>query len=170
MAFQVLTRKFRAKYVTIPLFLKFQTNMIGDFKYYGKMGLRTSFLAGVRMDDEGFKSTKNGADFMRVDGAEDKMTDMKPESVKKGLAAVKTGIGVYGGFEWNFTGNTNLFVEAGFNYGVSPSLYQKSSHLMETKLNDLGSYTTDTSKEDNGALDVKNNPMHTFELKVGLLF
>ncbi|MCC7453691.1 MAG: outer membrane beta-barrel protein, partial [Crocinitomix sp.] len=32
-AFMLQTRKFRAKYVTIPLFLKFQTNMIGQFKY-----------------------------------------------------------------------------------------------------------------------------------------
>src|SRR5690606_13682428 len=51
---ELTTRKYKGKYVTIPLFLKFQTNKIGQFIYYGKFGLRTSFLAGVRMDDEGF--------------------------------------------------------------------------------------------------------------------
>ena len=164
LAFQLLTRKFRAKYVTIPLFLKFQTNMIGDFKYYGKMGLRTSFLAGVRMDDEGFQSKKNGESFERLESNTETIKNMQPESFKKGLSTVKMGIGVYAGAEWNFTGNTNLFVEAGFNYGVTPSLWQKSGHLVETTLESKNNYST---KE---ALDVKNNPMHTFELKVGLLF
>ncbi len=164
-AFQVLTRKFRAKYVTIPLFLKFQTNMIGDFKYYGKMGLRTSFLAGVRMDDEGFESKKDGSSFERIANNTITIEDMQPESFKKGLSTVKMGIGVYAGAEWNFTGNTNLFIEAGFNYGVTPSLWQKSGHLTETKLN-----TTTASYKTIDALDVKNNPMHTFEFKVGLLF
>jgi hypothetical protein len=164
-AFQVLTRKFRAKYVTIPLFMKFQTNMIGDFKYYGKMGLRTSFLAGVRMDDEGFESKKTGESFERTATNTMTIEDMKPESIKKGLSPIKMGIGVYGGAEWNFTGNTNLYAEAGFVYGVTPSLWQKSGHLNETDaVNANGVYTT---KE---PLDVKNNPMHTFELKVGLLF
>ena len=165
-AFQVLGRKYKGKYVTIPLFLKFQTNMIGDMRYYGKMGVRTSVLAGVRMDDEGFEATKNGDNYFRIDGVIDKVTDMKPESFKKGLATIKAGIGVYAGAEWNFTGNTNLFVEAGFNYGVTPSLWQKSGHLVETEVNVNGSYTATKNR----ALDVKNNPMHTFELKVGLLF
>jgi hypothetical protein len=164
-AFQVLTRKFRAKYVTIPLFLKFQTNMIGDFRYYGKMGLRTSILAGVRMDDEGFTSKKEGESFERLTSSTITMENMKPETFKKGLAGIKTGIGVYAGAEWNFTGNTNLFIEGGFNYGITPALYKKSAHLVETELN------TVSGKYDNlGALDVKNNPMHTFELKIGLLF
>ena len=57
---ELTTRKFKAKYVTIPFFLKFQTNMIGQFKYYGKFGLRTSILAGVRMDDEGYAACAGG--------------------------------------------------------------------------------------------------------------
>jgi len=51
LAFQLLTRKFKAKYITLPLFLKFQSNQIGKMIFYGKFGLRTSILAGVRMDD-----------------------------------------------------------------------------------------------------------------------
>ncbi len=64
--FELQTRKFKTKYVTIPLFLKFQTNMIGSFKYYGKFGLRTSVLAGVRMDDTGYEATFDGTDFYRA--------------------------------------------------------------------------------------------------------
>jgi hypothetical protein len=163
LAFQVLGRKYRAKYVTIPLFMKFQTNMIGDFKYYGKMGLRTSILAGVRMNDEGFESVKSGAEFERIRSEIITKENMQPEAFKKGLATIKMGIGTYGGVEWNFTGNTHLYAEAGFIYGITPSLWQESGHLVETELKN-GKYKTVE------ALDVKNNPMHTFELKIGLLF
>jgi len=165
-AFQVLNRKFKAKYVTIPLFLKFQTNMIGDFRYYGKMGLRTSILAGIRMDDEGFVSKMESDNkFERIANTTVTNANMKPDSFKKGVSPIKMGVGIYGGAEWNFTGNTNLYVEAGFNFGVTPTLWQNSGHLVETKTKG-----TDGKYERIGALNVKNNPMHTFEMKVGLLF
>ena len=169
-AFQLMTRKFRSKYVTIPIFLKFQTNMIGNFIYYGKFGLRTSVLAGVRMDDTGFDADYDAANandqFTRNTGATSReQANMKPVTVKKGLSLIRTGIGIYGGAEWNFTGNTFLYSEFGFNYGITPVLYQNSSHLVERTedASNPGTYTYSN-------LDVKNNPQHVFELKIGLLF
>lgn len=166
-AFELTSRKFRAKYVTIPFFLKFQTNMIGSFKYYGKFGLRTSFLAGVRMDDTGYDATYNSADhsFVRNEGETSTrlMENMKPVTLVKGLSAIRTGVGIYGGAEWNFTGNTFLYAEAGFTYGVTPGLEIKSGHLV----NKVGDETSGYEYEN---LDVKNNPQHIVEVKVGLLF
>ena len=167
-AFLLQERKFRAKYVTIPLFLKFQTNMIGQFKYYGKFGLRTSILAGVRMDDTGYN-----ADYDPVDGsftAIEPLTsrtqeNMKPVTLKKGLAQVRMGIGIYGGAEWNFTGSTFLYSEIGFNYGITPSLYQNSSHLVDKVENASAPGNYEYSN-----LDIKNNPQHIIEIKFGLLF
>ncbi len=52
-AFQLMSRNYKTKYITIPFFLKFQTSLIGKFKYYGKFGVRTSILGSVRMDDFG---------------------------------------------------------------------------------------------------------------------
>lgn len=166
-AFSLQTRKFRAKYVTIPLFLKFQTNMIGQFKYYGKFGLRTSFLAGVRMDDTGYNADYDptAGTFDRIDNNTLIKENMKPTTIKKGLSLVRTGIGIYGGTEWNFTGNTFLYSEIGFNYGITPSLYQKSSHLA-----DKGEDTSNPGTYNYSQLDVKNNPQHIIELKIGLLF
>ena len=168
-AFQLMTRKFRSKYITIPIFLKFQTNMIGSFIYYGKFGLRTSVLAGVRMDDTGFDADYDAADannqFSRNATATSReQTNMKPESVKKGLSHIRTGIGIYGGAEWNFTGSTFLYGEFGFNYGITPVLYQQSSHLVD-RVEDQANPGTYTYSN----LDVKNNPQHVFELKIGLL-
>ena len=163
-AFELSTRNFKGKYITIPIFLKFQTNMIGAFSYYGKFGIRSSFLAGVRMNDEGYlaKYDANTGFFSSDSEKLSEMNNMKPEAVKKGLSAVRLGLGVYGGAEWNFTGNTFLFAEFGFNYGVSPIVYQKSEHLVE-KVNSGSSSTFEN-------LNVKSNPQHMFELKFGLLF
>jgi hypothetical protein len=167
-AFQLLTRTYRTKYITVPFFLKFQTSMIGSFKYYGKFGLRTSFLGGVRMDDRG-----RDADYDAVAKTFDVITpisertmeNMKPTGVKKELSPVKMGIGVYGGAEWNFTGNTFLYAEAGFTYGITPLLYPESGNLAEkTEV----SATPGTYKYAN--LNIDNNPQHLIEFKVGLLF
>jgi len=164
-AFELMTRKFRSKYVTIPFFLKFQTNMIGSFRYYGKFGLRTSILAGVRMDDSGYQADYDlaNATFDRIGNSDLKIDNMKPVGIKKGLTPVRMGIGIYGGTEWNFTGNTYLFAELGFNYGITPNLYQTSGHLADKIENSDGSFSYEN-------LNVKSNPQHIFELKVGLLF
>ena len=168
---ELTTRKFRAKYVTIPFFLKFQTNMIGQFKYYGKFGLRTSILAGVRMDDEGYDATYTNDQFVRITGAAKHTLrqNMKPVTVLKDLSPVRLGIGIYGGAEWNFTGNTFLYMEAGFNYGVTPSMKQKSNHLINQVDDGSGTiYGTGVLTRDR--LDIQNNPQHIIEIKLGLLF
>lgn len=166
-AFQLLSRNYRTKYITVPLFLKFQTSMIGKFKYYGKFGARFSFLGGVRMDDTG-----RDADYDPINKTfttispivERTMTDMKPEGIKKELSPVKVGIGIAGGAEWNFTGNTFLYAELGFTYGVTPMLYPVSGNLADkVETSTPGTYTYSN-------LDIKNNPQHMIELKVGLLF
>lgn len=170
-AFELGTRRFSGRYITIPLFLKFQTNMIGSFSYYGKFGVRPSFLAGVRFEDEGLAakyrlSSDGTSSAFESTGQALTNENMKPEGVfKKGLTWARMGIGVYGGTQWNFTGNTFLFAELGFIYGVTPIVYQRSSHLVE-KIEDTtvaGGYRYEN-------LDVKSNPQHMFELKVGLLF
>jgi len=171
---ELLTRKYRAKYVTIPFFLKFQTNMIGKFKYYGKFGLRTSILAAVRMDDEGYAAhyAESTNTFVRDADATTTNTlnsNMKPVSVIKGLNPIRLGIGIYGGAEWNFTGNTFLYWEAGFNYGILPGLQIKSTHLLN-QVTEYESDGTTVKSVTHSQSDIKNNPQHIFEIKMGLLF
>lgn len=166
-AFKLMSRKYKAKYVTIPLFLKFQTNMIGDFRYYGKFGLRTSFLAGVRMDDEGYMADlQNDGTIAVTSNSLVTNPDMKPLGFKKELSIVRTSIGIYAGSEWNFTGNTSLFAEFGFNYGLAPVLYAKSSTLANGVESDIQENVYSSFTQ----LDIGNNPQHYLELKIGLLF
>jgi len=169
---ELTTRKFKGKYVTIPFFLKFQTNMIGKFKYYGKFGLRTSFLVGSRFDDEGYDAAfdPGTGSYVRTATAKNTLrTDMKPVTLLKGLTPVRTGIGIYGGAEWNFTGNTFLYMEGGFNYGITPSMQITSGHLVN-QVDDGSGATYGEGALTRMALDIKNNPQHIIEVKVGLLF
>lgn len=166
LAFQLLERTYRTKYITLPFFLKFSTDLIGKFKYYGKFGTRISFLGGVRMDDFGREATYwvNGSQFTNNDPQVEKtMTDMKPVGLKKELSPIKVGIGVAGGAEWNFTGATFLYAELGFNYGVTPQLFPNSGNLADRVGDDVSNYTYSN-------FDIGNNPQHVIEFKVGLLF
>lgn len=170
---ELTTRKFKAKYVTIPFFLKFQTNKIGQFIYYGKFGLRTSILAGVRMNDEGYDAAWSASSnsFVRTGaGIHSLNTDMKPVTVLKGLTPIRLGIGVYGGAEWNFTGNTYLYMEGGFNYGVTPSMQIESGHLVNQVDDGSGSSGYGSGNLTRSPLNIKNNPQHIIEIKLGLLF
>lgn len=171
---ELTTRKFKGKYVAVPIFLKFQTNMIGKFKYYGKFGVRPSFLVGSRFDDTGFDAAYDPtADaFVRTGASEHTLrTDMKPLTILKGLTPIRLGVGIYGGAEWNFTGSTFLYLEGGFNYGVTPSMQIESGHLVNQV--DDGTAVGGVYGEGNlsrSALDIKNNPQHMIEIKLGLLF
>lgn len=166
-ALQLLTRTYRTKYITLPVFLKFQTNKIGQFIYYGKFGMRLSFLGGVRMDDEGRQAvfdSDSSTMFYTINPIQSQtLENMKPVGIKKELSPIKMGVGVYGGAEWNFTGNTYLYAEAGFNYGITPVLYPESSVLVDRTANTNGTFSFSN-------LDIKNNPQHMIEIKVGLLF
>jgi hypothetical protein len=167
-AFQLMSRNYRTKYITVPFYLKFQTSMLGSFRYYGKFGARFSFLGGVRMDDTGRDADYNVNDPINKFTTnspitERTMTDMKPDGLKKEVSQVKVGIGVSGGAEWNFTGSTFLYAELGFIYGITPQLYQTSGVLVDKVETTPGNISY-------SSLEIKNNPQHMVELKVGLLF
>ena len=51
---QLVSRKVTTTKLTIPLMLLFRTNFIGDFRYFGKFGIRNSFLLSHNITDDGF--------------------------------------------------------------------------------------------------------------------
>jgi hypothetical protein len=114
--YNLTERKYKNIYVTIPTMLTFRTNAIGDFRYYGKFGLRTSFLLKSQSDDEGFTFASNN------------FTDTPVASDNKGMRTpyandifiIRSSVGLAGGAQWNFTGSTVLFAELGFYYGFTP--------------------------------------------------
>lgn len=105
-------RRYRSIYATLPVMIKFQTNYLGYLRYFGKFGIRNSFLLKSRGDNYG--SDFDPSTLMITDGAE--LLDMR---IPGDMSFYKGSIGLSGGAEWNFSGGTCLVGELGYYYGFS---------------------------------------------------
>ncbi len=101
-------RKMKPIYLTIPTMLVFRTKFIGYFRYFGKFGLRNSFLLTSKNYDKGYLPFQADQVNVNNDG-------MIP--TKRDLSLYKGSVGLSGGAEWNFSGSTCLVAELGYYYG-----------------------------------------------------
>lgn len=114
--YNLTERKYKNIYVSLPTMLTFRTNAIGDFRYYGKFGLRTSFLVKSSTNDEGF--TYTGNTILGTPTAFENKGMRTPYG--NDILFIRSSVGLAGGAQWNFTGNTVLFAELGFYYTFTP--------------------------------------------------
>lgn len=113
--FQLGERKHKAVYLTIPTMMLFRTNFIGYFRYFGKFGLRNSFLLSNKINDIGFNYDPNSITTgVPTAGVNENM------SASNEMLFFKSAVGASGGAEWNFVGSTCLVAELGFYYGFTP--------------------------------------------------
>jgi hypothetical protein len=120
--YQMDSRIQKATYLTIPTMLQFRTNFIGYFRYFGKFGLRNSFLVKSTINDIG--GTVDPL-FLPLDPlflpliviGKDAREDMR---AKNDLFFMKSAVGMSLGAEWNFVGTTCLVAELGYYYGFTP--------------------------------------------------
>lgn len=113
--FALSERSQKAVYITVPTMMLFRTNFIGYFRYFGKFGLRNSFLASSKTNDEGIAYT--AAAPLGTEASNDNMKR------KNEMFFYKGAVGLAGGAEWNFSGATCLVAELGFYYGFTPLYY-----------------------------------------------
>jgi hypothetical protein len=113
-------RRYRNIYATIPLMLKFQTNYMGYLRYFGKFGMRNSFLMTSRADNFGVSGSgvvgADGSGSLLMPEANAEIEDMR---IPGDLSFYRGAIGLSGGAEWNFAGGTCLVGELGYYYGFS---------------------------------------------------
>jgi hypothetical protein len=141
--FMVSERKQKPVYLSIPTMLLFRTKYIGYFRYFGKFGLRNSFLLSNKITDVGydFEFDVNPV----VEQALGQTTSSTNEDMKAPgeMLFVKSAVGLAGGAEWNFTGTTCLVAELGYYYGFTPlHLNKKDDKAFLFHTDDLG--TTDS--------------------------
>jgi len=112
--FGLSERRQSAVYLTIPTMLMFRTNFIGYFRYFGKFGLRNSFLLSNKFNDTGVDLDPE----IPVGIA----SSVTKENMEAGgeMLFFKSAVGAAGGAEWNFIGSTCLVAELGFYYGFTP--------------------------------------------------
>lgn len=113
--YKLSTRAQKATYLTLPTMLLFRTNFIGYFRYFGKFGLRNSFLLTNKINDTGVNYTSD------VPGSSSEVQGENTNMKAKGdMFFFKSAVGLSGGAEWNFSGSTSLIAEIGFYYGFTP--------------------------------------------------
>ena len=123
--FQVASRKQKPIYLTIPVMALFRTKFIGYFRYFGKFGLRSSFLLSNSVTDEGTAYTKEAAGtflndpFVNPVASGTAGTNSNMIHNKNDMDFFKSSVGLCGGAEWNFTGTTSLVAELGYYYGFT---------------------------------------------------
>ena len=124
-AFKMNSRKQKPIYLTIPIMALFRTKFIGYFRYFGKFGLRSSFLLSNSVTDEGTVYLKdNNGTFLNDPFANPLSTGTTATNTnmvhdKNDMDFFKSAVGLSGGAEWNFTGTTSLVAELGYYYGFT---------------------------------------------------
>jgi hypothetical protein len=122
--FNLIERTYNPIYISLPIYLNFRTEFIGDFRYFANFGLRNRFLVSNKINDIGM-STTNIQDL----GSLTENVDM----ISKGeLFIFNSNIGFSGGAEWNFAGTTVLKAELGYYYGFVPLFIDKTNNEKST--------------------------------------
>lgn len=108
-----LDRKYKLKYIQIPVTLKMRTNEFGKFKIFGQIGLGTNFLIGAKADD--IFTTSEGTASTEDNDIYDDITFMR-ESLILGA-----------GVEFLLGGSTSLTAAFVFNNGFIDILKGKNT-------------------------------------------
>jgi hypothetical protein len=147
--FLLKSRKQNSVYLTIPTMLVFRTKFIGYMRYFGKFGMRHSFLLNQRSNDTGISRILSS-------GAFDLETiTQKNMKASNEVVFYKGSVGVSGGAEWNFTGSTCLTAEIGYYYGITPLYYNRKNSYLHTYDADNGSLVGISNKATQGQLQIK---------------
>lgn len=118
-SFLLDNRKHSSIYAVLPVMLKFQTNYLGYMRYFGKFGIRNSFLLTTKTNNKGQGLTK--------EGLKDEITSLDKMKSKGVMNFYKGSIGLAGGAQYNITGSTVIVAEIGYYYGFSEIFMQEGS-------------------------------------------
>jgi len=117
-AFQdgIMTRKYRLKYIEIPVLVKMKTNDIGDFRFFGQLGLQP----GVRIGSKGKDTfTSNSTPYFT------NKTDWHGIDSETNLFRISMVVG--GGIEYPIDNSTALVAGINFVNGLSDVLKGKNA-------------------------------------------
>lgn len=157
--YQLTERKEKPIYLTIPTMMLFRTKFIGYFRYFGKFGVRNSFLLGSTIFDKG-----TSTDFSTATSTVVGNDQMKTTS--RDLALYKGAVGLSGGVEWNFSGTTSLVAEIGYYYGFLN--VSRGNSITGDKEKNMSVFTTTLpSPSGYSPLSLKQNQLM---LKISILF
>ena len=109
----ILHRSYKTKYIEVPLVLKMKTNEFGKFRFYGKIGLGTSFLL-----------TAKGTD--KFIGETEKISNDEKD-IKEEMKTIRESLILGVGGEYNLGGSTALTFGITFDNGFTDVLKDQNS-------------------------------------------
>ena len=146
-------------YLTIPTMMLFRTKYIGYVRYFGKFGVRNSFLLKSTIFDEGNS----------FDGSlTTEMNNDNMSASKRDLSIYKGSVGMSGGAEWNFSGSTCLVAELGYYYGFVD--ISRGNAIVGDPEKNMSVFTTFDSSLHPSAYNPLSLKQNQLLLKVSLLF
>jgi hypothetical protein len=157
--YRVTERTEKPIYLTIPAMMLFRTKYIGYVRYFGKFGIRNSFLLKSTIFDQGNSYDGIVPTAMKNDNM---------SSSKRDLSIYKGSVGISGGAEWNFSGSTCLLAEIGYYYGFV-NISRGNSIIGDPEKNMSVFTTFDSASHPSiyNSLSLKQNQLL---LKVSILF
>lgn len=103
-----LSRKYKSKYLEIPLALKMKTNAYGNMRFYGKVGLGTAFLLSAKGKDK-FTSDSYNKSF-------------EEDDIKNEMKNFRESLILGAGIEYSVGGSTLLTFGITFDNGFTDVL------------------------------------------------
>lgn len=119
--FLLSERTYNPIYISLPIYLNFRTEFIGDFRYFANFGFRNRCLVSNKINDSGF--SMDNINNPLIEWTNQDNVDM---TSKGELFIFNSNIGFSGGAEWNFAGTTVLKAELGYYYGFVPLFLDRS--------------------------------------------
>jgi hypothetical protein len=152
--FLLSERTYNPVYISLPIYLNFRSEFIGDFRYFASFGLRNRFLVSNKINDSGF--SMDNINNPLIEWTNQDNVDM---TSKGELFIFNSNIGFSGGAEWNFAGTTVLKAELGYYYGFVPLFLdrtddKKTLFILEDNLNPQKVYFSNKSTQNQLVLKV----------------
>ena len=107
----IMDRKYKIKYIDIPLNLKLKTNQIGYFTYFFQIGLNNSFRLSATSDDVFTTVQSSGGSYARKD-----------VDIVGSTSLYRLSFNVGAGAEYQISKSFSAFAIIGFNNGLLNSL------------------------------------------------
>lgn len=120
---------YRLNYIQVPVILKMRTKEIGYLRYYAEFGFATNFLTNAKADvSMGTTFEKENMNINEPD--EEDEFSLAPTDYDTRANAIRTGLIVGGGIQYNMFGNSLLVV--GLRYDNGFSNFMKDDRLKTT--------------------------------------
>ncbi|SFT89957.1 Outer membrane protein beta-barrel domain-containing protein [Lishizhenia tianjinensis] len=162
--FRLDERQHRPIFLTIPTMLTFHTKYYGYTRYFGRAGLRNSFIISNRANDTGMRYELNPQNQLVPTGEDvTTMNDMEPQDE---INFYQGALGLSGGVEWKFSGNVSLVGEVAYYHGFTPMFKGDAVFGSDDKNKSLFNQNNDNSLSFR-SFDAKQRQLM---LKVSILF